>query len=148
MDHLETFKATYLDTILAAYLETLIWQGSNWDDLDECGNPASLDHFDSSAFDEAALASSREDVEGFIDCAFEALGPAAFEGLNRPSFTGPQFAPDLIGHNFALSRNGHGAGFFDSGARFSNELQDLCRPWGEVDLYVYERDGEEWLGIR
>src|SRR5690606_15426563 len=137
---LETFKATYLDTILGAYLETLIWQGNDWDDQDESGNPSDLDRFDPSAFDDAALASSREDVEGFIDQAFEALGPDAFEGLNRPSFTGPKFAPDLIGHNFALSRNGHGAGFFDSGAKHADALQDLCKPWGEAQPYVYERD--------
>lgn len=135
--NLETFKQLHLNTILDSYLGTLIWQGHNWANQDEYGNPSSLDHFDSSAFDEAALDSAREDVEGFIDQAFKTLGEEAFEGLE----------PSLIGHNFALSRNGHGAGFIDLGAKHAEALHKAARAWGEVDLYVYERDGEEWLGI-
>lgn len=43
-----------------------------------------------------------------------------------------------IGHNFALSRNGHGAGFFDSGATVADEMQEASKPYGECTWYVYD----------
>jgi len=42
------------------------------------------------------------------------------------------------GHDYWLSRNGHGAGFFDRGYpdEVGEVLQDLARKEGEVNLYV------------
>lgn len=41
------------------------------------------------------------------------------------------------GHDFWLSRNGHGAGFFDRGtAGLWDVLQDAAKVYGSVDLYV------------
>jgi len=54
------------------------------------------------------------------------------------------------GHDFWLSRNGHGAGFFDRyygpDARLTRayrELQDAARACGSFDLYVTQEFDEE-----
>lgn len=40
------------------------------------------------------------------------------------------------GHDFALSRNGHGAGFFDRGyGPVGDVLQELAKSFGEFNLY-------------
>lgn len=42
-----------------------------------------------------------------------------------------------IGHDFWLTRNGHGAGFWDRGlGEVGDLLTDICKPFGSVDLYV------------
>jgi hypothetical protein len=42
------------------------------------------------------------------------------------------------GHDFWLTRNGHGAGFWDRGypEEIGDKLSEICRQWGEVYLYV------------
>lgn len=41
-----------------------------------------------------------------------------------------------LGHDFFLSRNGHGTGFFDRGTEPCwRRLQNSARQWGESDLY-------------
>ena len=40
------------------------------------------------------------------------------------------------GHDFCLSRNGHGAGFFDRGyGEIGDKLQDICRSWSDMGVY-------------
>ncbi len=42
---------------------------------------------------------------------------------------------DLAGYCFWLSRNGHGAGFFDRDAGdVGDRLQEVCEKWSEVDV--------------
>lgn len=44
------------------------------------------------------------------------------------------------GHDFSLTRNGHGAGFWDRGYGESGELlSKACKPYGSVDVYVTKR---------
>jgi hypothetical protein len=41
------------------------------------------------------------------------------------------------GHDFWLTRNGHGAGFWDRGYGVAGrELSEACKPWGTFDLYL------------
>ena len=41
------------------------------------------------------------------------------------------------GHDFWLTRNGHGAGFWDRGnGDVGDELTKMCQTFGEYDLYV------------
>jgi len=49
--------------------------------------------------------------------------------------------PQESGENFALSRNGHGTGFFDHvPGHAGNQLQEASRPYGESNAYYF--DGE------
>lgn len=45
---------------------------------------------------------------------------------------------EQIGHDFWLTRNRHGAGFWDRGLEKSlgEKLTKICHKFGEVDLYV------------
>ena len=43
---------------------------------------------------------------------------------------------EQAGHDFWLSRNGHGAGFFDREAEGAMDLQDAARAFGSADLYI------------
>lgn len=45
-------------------------------------------------------------------------------------------APERAGHDFWLSRNGHGSGFFDEGTPLDDQLQDAAERYGEYHLYV------------
>jgi hypothetical protein len=49
---------------------------------------------------------------------------------------------DAIGHDFWLTRNGHGAGFWDRGlGELGDFLTKMSKPFGEATLYVSD-DGE------
>ena len=42
-----------------------------------------------------------------------------------------------IGHDFWLTRNGHGAGFWDRGlGAIGDQLTEACKAYASVDLYV------------
>jgi hypothetical protein len=57
---------------------------------------------------------------------------------SRVSF---QDALEAFGHDFWLTRNGHGAGFWDRGlGALGDRLTDASKPYGEVNLWV-DADG-------
>lgn len=50
--------------------------------------------------------------------------------------------PEAAGHDFLLTRNGHGAGFWDRGAGVAgDELSHAARAEGPVSLYVGDDGG-------
>lgn len=61
---------------------------------------------------------------------------------------GPGFGPwddDQAGHDFWLTRNGHGAGFWDRGhGAIVGALTDLAESFGGCDLYVGD-DGKVYV---
>lgn len=42
------------------------------------------------------------------------------------------------GHDFWLTRNGHGAGFWDRGLKHGDVLTEKCKPYGGVDVWLDE----------
>lgn len=66
------------------------------------------------------------DAVSFFTQEFTALSEAA---ENR--------AWDLLGHDFALTRNGHGTGFWDRGlGDLGDHLTDSAKVYGTVDLWL------------
>jgi len=64
------------------------------------------------------------DLEAFIEANADDI---ALSGL-----TG-----EAVGHDFWLTRNSHGAGFWDRGLDWlGDRLTAACKPYGSVDLYV------------
>jgi hypothetical protein len=48
-----------------------------------------------------------------------------------------ELSEEQIGHDFWLSRNGHGAGFFDRGlGEIGDKLQELSRTFKGVDVFA------------
>ena len=91
-------------------------------------------------WDEAAEAACRADCESFIRDNLPAL-------LRVTSADG--YTWERVGHDLWLSRNGHGAGFFDrvgSTHRHRDDfdaLQEAASAWGEVNLDLTEPDAED-----
>jgi hypothetical protein len=103
-----------------SYLETALWS-STWQDDPDSEEPFPLDkEFSTDDFTEEALAEMRSDCVAFY--AHYELWADGDDGR--------------AGHDFWLTRNGHGAGFWDGDYENGDELTDLAHPYGSVDLYV------------
>ena len=64
-----------------------------------------------------------------VDC-----GSFLFKAL--PYLLADDYDMEVAGHDFWLSRNGHGSGFFDHGGKHDDTLQDIAKGYGEIDLYA------------
>lgn len=74
----------------------------------------------------AAARDAEADVEGFIKgCLAER--PNCFDTIDD----------DAIGHDIWLTRNGHGAGFWDRGlGELGDWLTGMCKPMGSAYMYI------------
>ena len=92
-----------------------------WSSADDDGTP-----LDSGAFDESAdlRETLRADAQRFYDQWSDYWDSAGIDDSQA-------------GHDFWLTRNRHGAGFWGRGLGQAGEvLTDACRYFGGVDLYV------------
>lgn len=107
-----------------AYIECALWSS-----CDEGGTP--LDRgYDVSDIHPDTLAAMAKDCADFLEME------------SRDGRTAAEMVPcnSRGGHDFWLTRNGHGAGFWDRpdvyGKDEAEELSSLARGMGSVDLYV------------
>lgn len=116
-----------VDDVADAIAEALIFQGLDWDNQDESGNPTELDRegFTIDDFDEASKARIREIAESF--CSTDMLELISDSGLTD----------EQIGHDIVFSANGHGTGFWDRGiGEIGEKLHEIAKPYGSLDIYV------------
>jgi hypothetical protein len=124
-----------LDAELAQYVDTALWS-TNADHLDPEGTGAAGamdDHYGAEDIAPEALESMRADLADFIHHA----DPRALECWRD------ELGEGAIGHDFWLTRNGHGAGFWDRftaepDASYGRHLTEKAKPYGES--YVYAGD--------
>lgn len=117
-----------LDAITQGYVDCAAWCGV----YDEQGGTVevSADDFTQDAWDNCAT-----DVRDFVQGA---------PGDVR-AYLEHRSATDL-GHDFFLTRNGHGAGFWDRGlGALGTRLSDSARPYGETHFWL-RSDGRVELG--
>lgn len=108
--------------ILRAYIVCALW--SSMDNTDDNGGESMDVNYTEDDIHHDTVADMREDIEAFTQSAQALLARA---GLSDSQ----------IGHDFWLTRNGHGAGFWDRGLGEVGELlTDMCKPFGSVDLCV------------
>ena len=113
-----------------AYMECLIWQASDEDVA--MLHEASLDL--SSDFSPEALA----EIEG--DC----------QAFYHDNDWRPHWSDEQAGHDFCLTRNGHGTGFWDRycgdhpGAAMGKALTEAAKAYGEQQPY-YGDDGKLYI---
>lgn len=113
-------NGTDLAAVVSAYVACALW--SSTDDSDDSGGNPLDDEHDESDVDDAAWLSAVRDCADFIDAQGDDL-----ESLDN----------EQVGHDFWLTRNGHGAGFWDRGLGAKGDrLSKACEPYGSVDLYV------------
>ncbi len=121
----DTRTALDLDEMLDGYLECALWAEGYDDD------------YDADDLDDDDIAAMRADVEDF---ALDAdLADAWAEYARRMGgVLGGQWTPSAqAGHDFWLTRNGHGAGFWDRGlGKLGDRLTAAAKVYGEAALYV------------
>jgi len=105
-----------IDAMLASYVETALWSST-----DDDGEPLDANYGVDDIADKA-LASMRKDVK-------------AFAKANAGDIDGEW---EQAGHDFWLTRNGHGAGFWDGDwpEPASSRLTAASKAYGESDPYV------------
>lgn len=113
---MKTINQIRLEEMLTGYIECALWSSMHGED-----------HFDELDYDlsEPTREGMKEDCRRFLEKIDHASLP--FEEMN----------PEQIGHDFWLTRNGHGAGFWDRGLGELGEiLTKISESFGEVDLYL------------
>lgn len=123
-----------INTELEQYIATALW--SSHDDAPEGDGPMLDENYEASDLSDEARESMRADLVAFVESA----PPLALEYWRETLGAGQ------VGHDFWLTRNGHGAGFWDrfangTGSIYGRALTDLSRPYGESNLYVGD-DGQ------
>lgn len=115
--------------MMAAYVECMLWVSSDDEDtpLDQLYSGEDLD------------SNARATV--YRDCADFLRNPLVQQALDSGAWS-----PEQLGHDFCLTRNGHGTGFWARGeGELGDKLTELCRPYGEQYAYPYDTDGGDTL---
>lgn len=113
-----------LDTFTIQYLKTALWSSS--DNADDSGGAPLDDNYGVEDFTRAALVSSVQDCKAFQEAHSDLW---AEDGKSDSD----------AGHDFWLTRNGHGAGFWDGDYPINGDrLTAASKPYGCVDLYPWK----------
>lgn len=110
-----------LETVLAAYIECALW--SSTDNADESGGAPLDDNYGPEDIEAVTLAEMRTDCAAFIAETANIMGAVEWDDAH-------------FGHDFWLTRNGHGAGFWARGRDAGDALTTLAHQHGSVDLFV------------
>lgn len=118
---LNEVEAAADDDMLAGYLTTALWSSMD-NSNDQGGDPLDA-NYDTDDIDPETIEKADKDCAAFIQKA-----GALLDGLNMGT----------VGHDFWLTRNGHGAGFWDGDyeKEVGEALTKISKEFGEVDLYV------------
>jgi hypothetical protein len=109
------------DAFVTGYLSCAVWTT-----MDAEGNPLD-DTYSTDDLTRKARAEMRRDCRNFIQ-------------HNLIDLQASGLSADRAGHDFWLTRNGHGAGFWDEGiGNIGDRLTAASKPYGSVDLYVYRK---------
>lgn len=124
MKHIQIFEehnnidTEYLEKVVNSYLEAALWA----ENLD--------DKYSINDISTESILSSRYDVINF---------------LKKAKTLVDDLEPDQIGHDFWLTRNGHGAGFWDRDlGETGDKLTEICKEIGNVWIYVGD-DGKIYI---
>ena len=99
-----------------------------WSSTDDDGEPLDSNYQDDDLAPET-LAAMTDDCRRFLaECGQLIVGKSVYESKYSDM--------ELAGHDFWLTRNGHGAGFWDGDWETGDELTAACKRFREVNLYV------------
>jgi hypothetical protein len=120
----------YVDDVVTGYLAAALWTGYHYPTEESFSSMTEMDHLDSlftvDELSPSVVAAAREDVESFVRSNWGLLW---------------DLDPEQVGHDFLLTRNGHGAGFWDRGLGARGDiLSEACEPYGTADLVSYGVD--------
>ena len=118
-----------LDDFAAAYVEAALWSSTDADE-EPLDNKYGFDDIDPDTMRKMRADCAKFQRENAADIA-----AGAVEGAGDSDEYGPEAR---AGHDFWLTRNGHGAGFWDGDwpEPAATRLTDAAHAFGEVNLYV------------
>jgi len=117
------------------YIDALLWTERVDFDSDE--------HLDDAGYDagdltKASLESVIADCQGFIEQAQAVEHPDEFPWDDRDYDAENLEDSSQAGHDFLLTRNGHGAGFWDRGiGAWGTTLTDIAKTFGSTYAYAH-----------
>lgn len=111
-----------IDQILRSYLYAGVWSEIE-------GNQEPLDHkYDIYDITKRGWKKAREDVEKFVRQI------QGLEGIDEKVDGEYKLSDDSIGHDFWMTRCGHGVGFWDLG-QLGDDLTKVCEKFGPAHLF-------------
>lgn len=135
---MSTIHPDDLTAMTASYIGAALWTGLDWTGVgDSDRNPIELDaHYCASDLTPEANEAARRTCEAFANEQMPTLerifGPGVIDW--------PQ-----VGHDLILTRNCHGAGFWDRGYGDDGEtLTEAAQTLGEDDLYPDDSGNLHW----
>lgn len=109
-----------IEKVLTAYIECALW--SSTDNADKSGGEPLDANYTPDDISAECLESMRGDVEDFVEANAELLAKSGQ-------------SDEQIVHDFWLTRNRHGAGFWDRGlGDIGRQLTEMSHPYGSCDL--------------
>lgn len=126
---------TYTATAIASYIVTALWATTGDPKPGENnGDPLDAD-YDPDDLAPSAVAQITEDVNAMIGSVVEEFGEERLFAID----------PGQFGHDLLLTRDHHGAGFWDRGlGEFGDWLTGMAHPYGDSGLYVGD-DGKVYV---
>jgi hypothetical protein len=125
--------SNFVDEMLQGYIECALWSSID-EQPDGNGGPPLDENYGPEDISDELMASMREDCQDFYDANWSQLVAYAIE-MSRP---GEWTGGNMAGHDFWLTRNGHGAGFWDRGlGELGRRLTDAAHVYGSVYLYAH-----------
>lgn len=124
-----------LDPFTRAYIEAALW--STTDNADESGGEPLDANYTTKDIAPETLAQMIEDCKEFQAAHADLIAAGSLHANNQ--WTAEEYA----GHDFWLTREGHGAGFWDGAwpEPAATTLTDAAHAYGSFDLYVGD-DGQ------
>lgn len=132
-----------LDTLTQAYLEAVLFTEEEQPEEEGLQNP-SFDDFSPEAIEEAKADCEKLQTQYKNLLALAYSSPAQYAASTNPErgTITDSYGEEQAGHDLWLTRNGHGAGFWDRGLGVVGEkLSELCGykkdcPFPPVDCYL------------
>jgi hypothetical protein len=118
-----------LESFVQGFCECALWLGkhyANEQEIEDGGGANLDDEFSVSDIPESVMKEIRSDCEGFYD--------------NHAELWGDEVDDSQAGHDFFLTRNRHGTGFWDRGVDNGDELTKAAHVYGSFSL---EKHGDE-----
>lgn len=125
-------QATFDMRVFAAYVDCALWSGLLDEEQDKLYEEKRR-NANSSDIAKETLQKMAEDVHSFLTLIRE----KTFDGTPIIDSRDELKTPEFIGHNFWLTRNRHGAGFWDSGmGQIGAILTVWAHAYSEYSLYI------------
>lgn len=132
-----TIDSDTLDEFVNHYTVAALW--STTDESDESGGEPFDSNYDESDLAPETLEAIRKDCAAFLEASKGLINDETCLRSNQWLGDGVYSAIDLAGHDFWLTRCGHGVGFWETDRwteEAGKELNRLSKEAGEVWLYL------------